>query len=214
MTRSWILSCMKPRTLTWQLSQGLTQYLRHDCLLVFHFSYNKYICEGALLHAQSLQSCPALCNCMDSSPSASYFRGIFEARILEWIAMPSSRGSSRPRDQIWVSCIAGRFLTTEPLEKPDLMPSTNKHPTHKRVGAAALHREWAGAGEHKLWHKQWPGAAAGIVSLGESAEWPKIPMVSGQIPRNSSTPPLNILLWNVWKVEKYLLMLVEYFRNT
>ena len=37
--------------------------------------------------------------------------GIFQARILEWVAMPSSRGSSRPRDLTPVSCIAGRLLT-------------------------------------------------------------------------------------------------------
>ena len=37
--------------------------------------------------------------------------GILQARILEWVAMPSSRGSSHPRDQTQVSCIAGGFFT-------------------------------------------------------------------------------------------------------
>ena len=37
--------------------------------------------------------------------------GILQARIVEWVAMPSSRGSSQPRDQTQVSCIAGRFFT-------------------------------------------------------------------------------------------------------
>ena len=37
--------------------------------------------------------------------------GILQARILEWVAMPSSRGASRPQDQTQVSCIAGRFFT-------------------------------------------------------------------------------------------------------
>ena len=37
--------------------------------------------------------------------------GILQARILEWLAIPFSRGSSRPRDQTWVSCIAGKFFT-------------------------------------------------------------------------------------------------------
>ena len=36
---------------------------------------------------------------------------VLPARILEWVAMPSSRGSSQPRDQSQVSCIAGRFFT-------------------------------------------------------------------------------------------------------
>ena len=57
------------------------------------------------------QSYLTLCNPMDCSLSASYVLGILQARILEWIAMPSSRGSSQPRDGIRVSCIAGGFFT-------------------------------------------------------------------------------------------------------
>ena len=43
---------------------------------------------------------------------------ILQARILEWVAVPSSRGSSQPRDWTQVSCIAGRFFTSEPPRKP------------------------------------------------------------------------------------------------
>ena len=71
--------------------------------------------------AQSLQSCLTLCNPMDYSLPASFVHGILQARILEWVAMPSSRGSSRLRDRTHVSCFsctAGRFFTTEPLGKP------------------------------------------------------------------------------------------------
>ena len=39
-------------------------------------------------------------------------RGILQARILEWVAFPFSRGSSQPRDRTWVSCIAGGFFTS------------------------------------------------------------------------------------------------------
>ena len=46
-------------------------------------------------------------------PHGSYVHGIFQTRILEWVAISFSRGSSLPRDQTWVSCIAGRFFTTE-----------------------------------------------------------------------------------------------------
>ena len=61
---------------------------------------------------------------MDRSPPVSSIHGIFQARILDWIAILSSRGSSQLTDQTHVSCIsciAGRFfffLTTEPLGKP------------------------------------------------------------------------------------------------
>ena len=57
------------------------------------------------------QSCPTLCNPMDCSPPGFSVHGILQARILEWLAMPSSRGSSRTREWTRVSCIAGRFFT-------------------------------------------------------------------------------------------------------
>ena len=53
------------------------------------------------------QSCPTLCGPMDNT-----IHGILQARILEWVGFPISRGSSQPRDQTQVSCIAGRFLTS------------------------------------------------------------------------------------------------------
>ena len=51
------------------------------------------------------------CNPMDCSPLGSSVHGIFQARILEWIAISFSRGSSRPRNPTRVSCIVGRFFT-------------------------------------------------------------------------------------------------------
>ena len=60
-----------------------------------------YLC----ICAKSPQSCPTLCDPMDCSPPGSSVRGILQARILEWVAMPFSRGSSQPRDQIYVSCL-------------------------------------------------------------------------------------------------------------
>ena len=49
------------------------------------------------------------------SPPGSSVHGILQARIVEWVATPSSRGSSWPRDLACISCIAGRFLTAKPL---------------------------------------------------------------------------------------------------
>ena len=63
------------------------------------------------------QSCLTLCNHMDFSPPGSSVQGILQARILEWVAISSSRGSSQPRDLTCISCIAGRFFTPEPLRK-------------------------------------------------------------------------------------------------
>ena len=53
-----------------------------------------------------VQSCPTLCDPMDCSLSASSVHGIFQARILEWVAISSSKKSSRPRVQTLVSCIS------------------------------------------------------------------------------------------------------------
>ena len=67
------------------------------------------------------QSCLTFCDPMDCSLPGSSIQGILQARILEWVAVPSSRGSSPPRDQTYVSCgscIAGRFFTTEPPGNP------------------------------------------------------------------------------------------------
>ena len=68
-----------------------------------------YSCERlevspAAAAAKSLQSCPTLWDPMDCSPPGSSVHGILQARILEWVAMPSSRGSSRARGRAWVSC--------------------------------------------------------------------------------------------------------------
>ena len=57
------------------------------------------------------QSCPTLCNPMDCSLSGSSVHGILQARILEWVAIPFSEGSSPPKEQTRVSHIAGRFFT-------------------------------------------------------------------------------------------------------
>ena len=48
--------------------------------------------------AKLLQSCPVLCDPTDYSPPGSSVHGILQARTLEWVAMPSPRGSSQPRD--------------------------------------------------------------------------------------------------------------------
>ena len=64
------------------------------------------------------QSCPTFCDPMDYSLPGSSVPGIFQARILEWVASPFSRGSSWPRDQTHVSCIGRWFFTAEPPGKP------------------------------------------------------------------------------------------------
>ena len=57
-----------------------------------------------------IQSWPILCDPVDYSPPGSSVHGILQARILEWVAICFSKGSSQPRDCTQVSCTAGRFF--------------------------------------------------------------------------------------------------------
>ena len=57
------------------------------------------------------QSCPTLCDPINCIPPGSSVHGILQARILEWVAISFSRGSSQPRDWTWVSHIVGRRFT-------------------------------------------------------------------------------------------------------
>ena len=75
----------------------------------------------ACMNAESFQSCLTLCDTMVCSLQSFSVHGIFQARILEWVAMPSSKASSLLRDGTHVSCgscIAGEFFTAEPPGKP------------------------------------------------------------------------------------------------
>ena len=73
-----------------------------------HFPNGKDWCMWA-------QLCLTLFDPMDWSPPGSSVHGISQTRILEWVAISSCRGSSQPGDQTHISCIKGRFFTTEPL---------------------------------------------------------------------------------------------------
>ena len=66
--------------------------------------------QFAVLHLVA-QLCLTLCDTMDCSPPGSFLHGILQARILEWVTIPFSRGSSQLRDRTWVSCTAGIFFT-------------------------------------------------------------------------------------------------------
>ena len=72
------------------------------------------------------QSYPTLSDPLDCNPPTSSVYGICQTRILEWVVISFSGGSSQPRDQIWVSCISGRFFTNEPQGSPSDSPSESE----------------------------------------------------------------------------------------
>ena len=80
-----------------------------ECLLTANMNFRP------VLPAKSPQSCPALCDTIDHSLQGSSVHGILQARILEWIAMPSSRDLPHPGMELaplMSPALAGRFFTT------------------------------------------------------------------------------------------------------
>ena len=73
--------------------------------------YRQAVLYSFLIESEVAQLCPTLCDPMDCSLSGSSVHGIFQARVLEWIAISFSRGSSRPRNRTRISHIAGRRFT-------------------------------------------------------------------------------------------------------
>ena len=100
-------------------TQRLNPGLLHCRRVLYHLSHQWspniseeisiwVICKLCVVVAQS---CPTLCDPMDCSPPGSAVHGILQARILEWVAISFSRGSSQTRDQAQIACIVGRLFT-------------------------------------------------------------------------------------------------------
>ena len=95
-----VLAILSPHVCYWSsLWMFVNEYMN---LSITHCSLGQFVC----VYAKSLQSCPTLWDPMDCSPPGSSVHGILLARILEWVAMSSSRGSSRPRDQTCISYVS------------------------------------------------------------------------------------------------------------
>ena len=82
---------------------GLPQGLDLACAPGMFVSY-------PYIHPSCAQSCLTLCDPMDHSPPGSSVHGSLQARMLDWVAISSSRGSSWPRDRAHVSCLGRRIL--------------------------------------------------------------------------------------------------------
>ena len=87
------------------------------------------------------RSCLTLCDPVDCSPPGSSVHEISQAWILEWFAVPSSRGSSRLRDWTCISCIVGGFFTMEPPGKPGLPSACRLFQSLARESELEGHRE-------------------------------------------------------------------------
>ena len=72
------------------------------------------------------QSCPTLCDPMVCGPPGSSVHGILQAEVLEWVAIPCSRGSSQPRDQSWSPALWVDSLPSEPPGSPTYLTVMTK----------------------------------------------------------------------------------------
>ena len=122
-----LLMFVFPSLCTQTLNPEMGEWWRYGgpCCLLTHVGYIQRsklysLCMHACMYAKSLQLCPTQCNSMDCRPPGSSVHGILQARILECVAMPSSRVCSQPRNLTHISCIsctAGWFFIAETLGK-------------------------------------------------------------------------------------------------
>ena len=96
---------------SWIIYYWATREATYTCVCVFFYitGYYKILCH--VLCAPSLSHVRLLATLLECSPPGSCVHGILQAGLLEWFAVPSSRGPSQPRDRTLVSHIAGRFFT-------------------------------------------------------------------------------------------------------
>ena len=87
--------------------------------------------------AESLRLCPSLCDPVEYSPPGSSVPGISQTRILKWVVITFPRGSSQPRDQTWVSHVAGRVFTIWASEQT--LPVGKKRSKLKCLSHATAH---------------------------------------------------------------------------
>ena len=108
--------CINKMLHSWNNSSPFSLLPTLTTIIIFSDSMNLIILDTLYkwkVKVKVAQSCPTLCDPMDYT-----VHGILQARVLEWVAFPFSRGSSQPRDRIQFSCIAGRFLPAELPGKP------------------------------------------------------------------------------------------------
>ena len=140
---------LEARILQWiaiLFSRGSNHGLLHCRQILYLWATGKskiLLVVTSIVRAQSLQTSPTLCNRMDWSLPGSSVHGIFQATVLEWVAIFFSRGASQPRDQTRVSRTAGRRFTlwatreAHPSKKPCAIPARSQPTPLQTLGSSA-----------------------------------------------------------------------------
>ena len=110
----------RPGMLQFMGSQRVGHYWLTELNWTEHYQ-KVYSWDLVVVCAKSLQSCPTLSDPMDCSPLGSSVQGILQARILEWVAISFSRGSSQRRDWIWSPALLVDSLPLSHLGSPHLV---------------------------------------------------------------------------------------------
>ena len=121
------------------------------------------------MRAKLLQVCPTFCDPMDCSPPVSSVHGILQARILEWVVMPFSRGSSQPRDQICVSnvsCICGWVGTSLVAQTVKRLPTMRETRVRSLGWEDLLEKEMETHSSTLAWKIPWTEEPGRLQSMG------------------------------------------------
>jgi len=128
------------------------------------------------------QLCPTLCHPMDCSLPCSSVHGIFQARVLEWVAISFSRGSSQPRDWTWVFHIVGRCFVHI------IVPGVT---VHFLEGCAWHLRHSMGASHSAVSNSLWPhGLYSPWNSPGQNTGVGSLSLLQGIFPTQGLNPGL------------------------
>ena len=140
----------------WKTKPRLVASFHSDCLST---------CWAHCPEVLVTQCVLTLCDPMDCSLPGFSVHGISQARILEWVAISSSRGSSPPRDWTYISCLAGRFFTTE---------QQGQAGSRGRLRGFGPSPRGGGGGSGQVWGAKMSWWRRGVM-VSESGEWRMTP---------------------------------------
>ena len=151
------------------------------------------------VHAKSLRLCPALCDHMDCSPPGSSVHGVLQVKILEWVAVPSSKGVflTWPRDRIFYVFCTGRlvfFFTTSDTWEAPTKPQWSRNCNY-------LHLYWGNGGRERLtcgWARIWTQEVWLQNLCSEPWKEDSRAEASNNVSNNVNTTKINIIVLKWW----------------